>query len=257
MVKAVALHHESIGPADAPPLLLGGSLGATLAMWEPQVKILSGRLRMIPLDHRGHGASPVPPPPYTISALGHDVLALMDHLKLKRASYCGISMGGMVGLWLAGNHPERIEKLILIATSAHLGPADPWLDRASMVRSAGTVEVVADAVLARWFTPDWATKHRHTVRAYRDMLAATSVEGYVGCCEAISKLDLRNELRRITAPTLVISGAEDTSIPPPHQQLIAEAITDSSWHTVSDAAHLSSVQHPAQVNKLIFDHMGL
>lgn len=256
-MKAVALHHESIGPADAPPLLLGGSLGAALAMWEPQIKMLSGRLRMVPFDHRGHGASPVPATPYTIAALGQDVLALMDHLKLKRASYCGISMGGMVGQWLAGNHPERIDKLILIGTSAHLGPPDPWLDRAAMVRCAGTVEVVADGVLARWFTPAWAAQHRPTVRVCRDMLAATSVEGYAGCCEAISKLDLRDELKRIMAPTLVISAAEDTSIPPPHQQLIADAISNSRWHTIADAAHLSSVQRPDQVNKLILDHMEL
>jgi 3-oxoadipate enol-lactonase len=253
----VALHHESAGSADAPPLLLGGSLGTTLAMWQPQVKILSGRLRMIAFDHRGHGRSPMPAAPYTIAELGHDVLALMDRLELERASYCGLSIGGMVGQWLAGNHPERIDKLILIATSAHLGNPEAWLDRAASVRAAGTVEVVADTVVARWFTPGWAGDHRHTVREYREMLAATPVEGYAGCCEALAELDLRDELKRITAPTLVISGADDPSIPPPHQQLIADAISGASLRTIPDAAHLPSVQHPALVNKLIFDHMGL
>ncbi|MCL2418202.1 MAG: 3-oxoadipate enol-lactonase [Conexibacteraceae bacterium] len=256
-MKTVPLHHESAGRLDAPPLLLGGSLGTTLAMWEPQVHVLSGRLRMIPFDHRGHGASPAPVGPYTIAELGQDVIALMDRLRFDRASYCGLSIGGMVGQWLAGNHPERIDKLVLIATSAYLGDPAPWIERAGMVRSAGTVEVVADTVVSRWFTPPWAHAHGHTVRTYRDMLAATSVEGYAGCCEAISALDVRPELARITAPTLVISGAEDPSLPPPHQQAIADAIPGARLETIAGAAHLPSVQHPARVNQLIFDHLGL
>jgi len=256
-MRAVALHHESIGPLDGPPLLLGGSLGTTLAMWEPQARILSGRLWMIPFDHRGHGASPRPAAPYTIAELGHDVIALMDRLKLERASYCGLSIGGMVGQWLAGNHPERVDRLILIATTAYLGESEPWLERAATVRAAGTVEVIADLVVARWFTPAWAAAHGHILRAHKEMLAATAVEGYAGCCEAIAELDLRDELERITAPTLVISGAEDPSIPPPHQQAIADAVANSRLETIADAAHLVSVQHPALVNQLIFDHLGL
>jgi len=256
-VRAVALHHESIGPLDGPPLLLGGSLGTALAMWEPQVKILAGRLRMIPFDHRGHGASPVPAAPYTIAELGHDVIALMDRLKLERASYCGLSIGGMVGQWLAGNHPERIDRLILIATTSYLGESERWLERAATVRTAGTVEVIADVVVARWFTPAWAATHGHAVRAYREMLAATAVEGYAGCCEAIAELDLRAELKRITAPTLVLSGAEDPSIPPPNQQAIADAVAGARLEMIADAAHLPSVQQPALVNQLIFDHLGL
>ncbi|HEX3803923.1 MAG TPA: 3-oxoadipate enol-lactonase [Solirubrobacteraceae bacterium] len=256
-MKTVALHHESIGPLDAPPLLLGGSLGTTLAMWEPQVRLLSGRLRMIPFDHRGHGASPVPVGPYTIAELGSDVIALMDRLKLERASYCGLSIGGMVGQWLGGNHAERIDKLILIATSSYLGDPAPWLERAATVRVAGTVEGIADLVVSRWFTPHWATQHGHTVRTYRDMLASSAVEGYASCCEAISALDVRGELGRITAPTLVISGADDPAIPPQHQQAIANAIAGARLETIADAAHLTSVQRPAQVNQLIFDHLGL
>ncbi len=226
-------------------------------MWEPQVRLLSGRLRMIPFDHRGHGASPVPVGPYTIAELGSDVIALMDRLRLDRASYCGLSIGGMVGQWLAGNHPERIDKLVLIATSAYLGDPIPWLERAATVRAAGTVEGIADIVVSRWFTPHWATEHGHTIRTYRDMLASSPVEGYAGCCEAISGLDVRAELDRITAPTLVISGEDDPSIPPPHQHAIASTIAGARLETIADAAHLPSVQHPTQVNQLIFDHLGL
>jgi 3-oxoadipate enol-lactonase len=254
-MTAVALHHELSGPSDAPPLLLSGSLGSTLSMWGPQLSALSGRVRAIPFDHRGHGGSPVPPGPYTIAELGQDVLALMDHLGLERASYCGLSIGGMVGQWLAGNHPDRIDKLILVATSAHIGSPDPWLERAATVRAAGTIEVIADAVIARWFTPGWAADHRETVATYREMLVSTPVEGYAGCCEAISKLDVRAELARITAPTLVISGADDPAIPPPHQQAIADAVTGARLESISDAAHLPSVQHPERVNQLIAEHL--
>ena len=226
-------------------------------MWEPQVKILSGRLRMIPFDHRGHGASPVPAAPYTIAELGHDVIALMDHLKLERASYCGLSIGGMVGQWLAGK-PSRAHR-----------QADPDRYHGIPGRARAVVGARRDGARGGHGRGDrrpgrralvhaaWAAAHGHTVRAYREMLAATPVEGYAGCCEAIAELDLRDELERITAPTLVISGAEDPSIPPPHQQAIADAVAGARLETIADAAHLPSVQHPALVNQLIFDHLGL
>jgi 3-oxoadipate enol-lactonase len=256
-LSPVALHHQISGASDAPPLLLGGSLGTTLAMWEPQVEALSDWFRMITFDHRGHGASPVPDGPYTIAEMGQDVVALMDELGLERASYCGISIGGMVGQWLAGHHPERIDKLILIATSAYLGAPDPWFERAATVRAAGTVEVIADAVVARWFTPGWASEHAELVKVLREMLASSPVEGYASCCEAIAGLDLRPELPLIRAPTLVISGADDTAIPPVHQQAIADAVRGARLKIVPDAAHIPSVQHPARVTELILNHLDL
>ena len=135
---------------------MGGSLGTTMAMWEPQLPGLAATHRVLRFEHRGHGGSPVPNGPYSIDALGQDVLAMMDRLGLQRASYCGLSIGGMVGQWLAINAPERIEQLILICTSAYLPPAEGWHDRAATVRAAGTPEAVADAVLTRWFTPSFA-----------------------------------------------------------------------------------------------------
>ncbi len=256
-MKPVALHSQTYGPAEGSPLLLGGSLGTTLAMWEPQVRMLSGRLRMVAFDLRGHGDSPVPTGPYTIAALGHDVIALMDHLGLERASYCGISIGGMVGQWLAVHHPERIEKLILIATSAYPGNPDAWRERAEVVRAAGTVETIADTVVARWVTPAWAAEHGHEVRTLRDMLASSPVDGYACCCEAIAVFDLREQLPMIAAPTLVVSGAEDTALPTEHQRLIAEAVPGARLELIADAAHIPSVQHPTQVNDLILEHLDL
>ncbi len=151
MSDPVALHHEVAGAADG-RARAGGSLGTTLAMWEPQLGPLSRSRRLIAFDHRGHGGSPVPDGPYTIDELGGDVLALLDRLEFARASYCGLSIGGMVGLWLAINAPERIERLILICTSAHV-PRAPALQRARRRRACGgCAGVVADTVVGRWFT---------------------------------------------------------------------------------------------------------
>ena len=163
MSDAVKLHHALDGLPDGPALLLGGSLGTTLEMWEPQLAALEPIAQLVRFDIRGHGRSPVPAGPYRIDDLGRDVLRLMDDLQLERASYCGLSIGGMVGQWLAINAPERLDRLILICTGAFLPPADPWLERAAAVRGAGTPEVIADAVVARWFTEPFAadaSRHR-------------------------------------------------------------------------------------------------
>jgi 3-oxoadipate enol-lactonase len=254
-MTAVALHHELSGPERAPALLLGGSLGTTLGMWEPQVPALSRQLRVAPFDHRGHGRSPVPPGPYEIADLGRDVLALLDRLGLERASYCGLSIGGMVGMWLAANAPERVERLVLICTAAHLPPASAWIERAEAVRAAGTVAVVADAVVDRWLTPAFRAAHPDVRDRLRAMLAASPPDGYAACCEAIARMDLRDELPRIAAPTLVIAGADDAAAPPEHAHAIAAAIPDAHVEVLAPAAHLASVERAGEVNRLISEHL--
>ncbi|MHB1572218.1 MAG: 3-oxoadipate enol-lactonase [Solirubrobacteraceae bacterium] len=244
------------GPAGAPALLLGGSLGTTRAMWDPQVTDLAARHRIVAFDHRGHGTSPVPNGPYTIADMGRDVLALMDRLSLGRASYCGLSIGGMVGQWLAINAPERIERLILICTSAHLPPAQAWHERAQTVRSAGSPAVVADAVVGRWFTAEWARQHPEPVERHRRMICQTPAVGYAACCEAIAAMDLRAGLGWITCPTLVIAGREDPSIPPEHGEAIAAAIPGARIEILSPAAHLASVERADEVTALIAAHLA-
>src|SRR6188472_3087695 len=135
------LFHVIDGRHDAPVLLLGGSLGSTVEMWLPQVPRLSQRLRVVRFDHRGHGGSPVPPGPYTVAELGGDVLELLDHLGVRRAHYAGLSLGGMVGIWLAAYAPERVDRLALLSTAAYLPPAQGWLDRAAAVRAGGMAAV--------------------------------------------------------------------------------------------------------------------
>jgi 3-oxoadipate enol-lactonase len=248
------LHHEVSGPEDAPVLLMGGSLGTTLEMWDGQLS-LADDLRLVRQDHRGHGRSPVPPGPYEIADLGRDVLELMDELELERASYCGLSIGGMVGIWLGANAPERVDRLVLICTSAHMPPASTWRERAAAVREAGSPAVVADGVVERWLTPDFAAAHPAVPAKLRAMLAASPADGYAWCCGAIERMDLRAQLPRIGAPTLVISGAHDPSTPREHQLTIVRAVPGARHATVAPAAHLAAVQQPEAVNNLILEHL--
>lgn len=247
---AEQLNHRLDGPEDAPVVVLSCSLGTDLATWEPQVGPLSERFRILRYDLRGHGRSPVPTGPYAMSDLGEDVLALMDELELERASLCGLSIGGMASMWAAAHAPERIERLILCCTSAQLGPPETWHERAATVRAGGVQEVV-DAVLERWFTPEFGRERPETVQRVRDVLCATPREGYAGCCEAIASMDLRPDLPGIRAPTLVIAGEEDPSTPPEHGRAIADAIPSAEFTVLAGARHLAPVERAEEVTELI------
>jgi 3-oxoadipate enol-lactonase len=255
-MTACELNYALDGANGTPAVLLGGSLGTTLAMWEPQLPVLSARFKVIRYDHRGHGGSPVPAGPYTLDELGSDLLAMLDRLELERVSCCGLSLGGMVGMWLAINAPARIERLVLICTSAYLPPAEGWTQRAATVREAGSPEAVADGVIARWFTESFARRRPDVVARHRAMIADTSAEGYAGCCEAIAIMDLRPGLAGIVAPTLVIAGAQDPSTPPEHARTIAAGIPGARLEILDPAAHLSSVERSADVTPLIVDHLN-
>jgi 3-oxoadipate enol-lactonase len=233
---------------------MGGSLGTTLKMWDGQLP-LGEHLRLVRHDHRGHGGSPVPPGPYEIADLGRDVLALMDSLGIARASYCGLSVGGMVGMWLGANAPERIERLVLVCTSAHMPPPSLWHERAAAVLEAGSTEVIADGVVERWLTPAFAAEHPEVGAGLRAMLTASDAAGYAACCGAIERMDLRNDLPRITAPTLVVSGSDDLATPPEKQELIAQAIPGARHETVGPAAHVAAVEQADAVNRLIGEHL--
>jgi 3-oxoadipate enol-lactonase len=250
----VELHHEQAGSADAPVLLMGGSLGTNLAMWDPQLPAPGAR-RVIRFDHRGHGRSPAPPGPYSIDDLGADVLALMDRLGLDRVDYCGLSIGGMVGQWLAINAPERIGRLVLICTSPDTLNPDAFRDRARTVREAATTEVVADAVVANWFTEGYADAHPSVVAQHRQMIVDTPVEGYAACCEAVAGHDVRDGLPRIAAPTLVIAGAQDRAIPPSQGEAIAAGVPEARFELLDPAAHIVSVERASDVNALIAEHL--
>jgi 3-oxoadipate enol-lactonase len=251
----VELNHQRSGLAGAPVLVLGPSLGTTLEMWGPALGTLARAHDIVRFDHRGQGGSPQPPGPYAIADLGNDVLALLDRLALERVSYAGVSLGGMVGLWLAANAPERIDRLVCICSSAHLPPAAAWAQRAASVRAAATVAVVADAVIGRWFTPAYATAHADAVAPLREMLEHSPPEGYAACCEAIGALDLRSELSRIVAPTLVIAAEGDTATPPEHSRLIAAQVAHARLRVLECGAHLAAIECAGEVATLIASHL--
>jgi 3-oxoadipate enol-lactonase len=248
------LHANVDGPTDAPVLVLGSSLGTTGAMWQPQLAALTEHFRVVRYDHLGHGDSDVPDGPYTIAELGTAVLRLLDDLRVRRASYAGLSLGGMVGMWLAANAPDRIDRMVLLCTSAGLGPEQGWRDRAAATR-AGGVEAVADTVVARWFTKGFAATRPSEVAEYRSMLTATLAEGYAGCCEAIAAMDQRADLARIAAPTLVIAAANDPAIPIEHARVLVDGIPGAGLRVVGDAAHLASVEQPERITRLLLDHL--
>ena len=242
-------NHEITG--EGPTVLMGSSLGTSLQMWDEQLP-LADRFRLIRYDHRGHGRSPAPPGPYEIADLAGDVL----ELGLGRTHYVGLSIGAMIGMWIAAHAPERIDRLIVICTSAQLGPPSMWQERAAKVLEAGSTEPVADAVVDRWLTPAFTAEHPDARAKLRGMLTSADPAGYAACCGAIERMDLRADLGRITAPTLVISGTDDLATPVEHQRLIAEAIPGARHEILSPAAHVAAVEQADAVNRLIEEHLS-
>lgn len=253
-MTTVDVHHVVEGPPDAPALVLLNSLGSTLAMWEPQIDALAARFRVVRLDLRGHGRSPVPPGPYSLADIGGDVLALLDRLGIARAHLAGVSLGGMTTMWLAIHAPERIDRIVLCCTSAKLGPPSKWADRARLVRAEGT-GAVADAVVARWVSPAWAVAHPEEFRRLREMVTSTPAEGYAGCCAAIEVMDQEDELAGIGAPTLVIAGADDPATPPDHGALIAARVPGARMAVIPHAMHLANIEQAPLVTERIIDHL--
>jgi 3-oxoadipate enol-lactonase len=250
----LALAAPVAGRSGAPVLVLGNSLGTSTEVWDRQVPVLSENFTLVRYELPGHGGSGARPGPYTIAELGAGVLALLDTLGVKRAGYCGISLGGMIGMWLAANAPSRIAALGLVCTAAHLPPAGDWRERAGQVRSAGMASISA-AVISRWFTPAYAALAPAVVAGFRAGLERTDPDGYAGCCEAIADMDLRPDLPAITAPTLVIAGADDPATPPEYGAAIASQIEGARLEVIPGAAHLAAVSAPDPVSAALSDHL--
>ncbi len=239
---------------DAPVLVLGNSLGTTAEVWAAQARVFRQDFRVLSYELPGHGGSAAWPGPYTIAELGAGVLSLLDAHGIERAAYCGVSLGGMIGMWLAARAPERIWALGLVCTSACLPPARSWHDRAGQVRAAGMASVSAQ-VLSRWFTPAFAAAQPSVTGAFLRTLEQTDPEGYAGCCEAIAGMDLRAELGSITAPALVIAGADDPATPPEHGAVIAAGLPAAHLDVIPGTAHLATVSAAGQVTASLAAHL--
>jgi 3-oxoadipate enol-lactonase/4-carboxymuconolactone decarboxylase len=251
----VEVHHEVTGPEGGPVVVLAGSLGSDLRMWDPQVEpLVAAGFRVVRYDQRGHGRSPAPDGPYTIEELGADLLALLDRLELARVSLAGLSLGGMTGMWLAEHHPERLDRLVLCCTSAELGPASMWTERAALARKSG-LDGLADAGVGRWITHAGRAANPALSAWLREMFTSQSPEGYASCCTAIQTMSVLAGLGSVAAPTLVIAGAEDQATPPEHGRRIADAIPGARLEVVDGAAHLGNVERPAEFTALILGHL--
>jgi 3-oxoadipate enol-lactonase len=197
--------------------------------------------------------SPVPRGSYTLADLGSDVLALMDRLGTRRASLGGVSLGGMVSMWVAAHAPERVERLVLVCTSAKL-PEDLWAERAAVARGPGLAALV-DRVVARWFTPEYARDNPDVVAGMRSVFLSTPADGYAGCCEAIRTMELEPVLHRIEAPTLVVACLDDEATPPEHAKRILAEVPRGRLALVAGAAHLPTVSHPDLMSQLVKDFL--
>ena len=247
------LHYQLEGRADAPVLVLSNSLGTTLEMWLPQMPALLENFRVLRYDTRGHGQSEVTTGSYTIAQLGGDVLALLDQLHIARAHFCGLSMGGMIGMWLAIHAPTRIDRLVLANTSAAIGVPEVWNTRITKVRQDGLASIV-DAVLERWFTADFLAHAPAQVERVKTMLRNTPAEGYIANCAAVRDMDQRGDLDKITAPTLVIGGKHDNATPPEHGELIARAVPGAHYVELN-AAHLSNWEMAQSFTHQVIDFL--
>lgn len=228
------------GDEHAPVLVLSNSLGTTLDMWAPQVPALAREFRVIRYDARGHGGSSVTPGPYVIDQLGRDVIGLLDALHIGRASVAGVSMGGMTGMWLGIHAPQRVERLAIVCSSAHIGGEDGWNARIRTVQADG-MSAVADAVVSRWFTPAFAAQEPALVERMRAMFRSLSPQGYAAACAAVRDMNQLDEIASITAPTLIVTGAEDLATPPAMSSAMLARIPGAR-QVIVPGAHISNIE---------------
>lgn len=253
-MTAVPVGYFVQGNVDAPVLLLANSLGSTLHMWDLVVPRLAERFCVVRYDTRGHGCSPVPSGPYELDDLVDDAIGVLDRIGAARAHLAGLSLGGMVSLRLAVQHPERVDRLALLCTSAQLGPASGWAERAATVRATGTASIAA-AVAARWITPATAAADPALMASLEAMIAGTPDEGYAACCGVIERMDQRADLPKVTARTLAIAGAEDLATPPEHLERIVAGIPDARLAVIANAAHVATLERPDEITDLLLEHL--
>jgi 3-oxoadipate enol-lactonase len=238
------LHYTLEGPDQAPVVVLSNSLGTSLSMWQAQAEALRAKWRVLRYDTRGHGGSAVAglasDAAFSLEQLGQDVIGLLDRLDIERAHFCGISMGGITGLWLGIHAPQRLLSLTVANSAARIGNAEAWNTRAQQVVQHGMAELAAGAP-ARWFTSDFSARSPQQVKAMTDALAASSATGYAACCRALADADLREDIAGITVPTLVIAGRDDPVTTVADAQFMVERIAGARYAEVP-ASHLSNIE---------------
>ena len=235
-------NYKLSGAPNSPVIVLSNSLGARYSMWDGLVALLLPYFRVLQYDTRGHGESDKPAGPYTIDALGRDVIDLMDQLAIDKAYYCGLSMGGLIGQWLAIHHGERFYKIALSNTAAKIGERQSWLDRIELLRAQG-MQAISDATMEKWFSSRFKEESPKKYHNFREMFLAADVPGYCGCCDALAGADFSEDISRVDVPALVIAGDEDPVTTVMHAQFLVERIPDAQL-LVINGRHLLSAESP-------------
>jgi 3-oxoadipate enol-lactonase len=248
-VNDITVNYTLDGPADAPVVTLSHSLATDLSMWEPQLKALTGRFRVLRYDTRGHGGTDAPTGPYTLAHLADDARAMLEALGIARTHWVGLSMGGMIGQTLALASPGLFLSLVLCDTTSRI-PAEMkavWADRIKTAETRG-MEPLVEPTIERWFTAPFRERRKDVVDPVRTMIRNTNPGGYAGCCHAIAGLDLTDRLSAIKLPTLVIVGEDDPGTPVAASRTIHDKIAGSELHILKSAAHLSNLEQPEAFN---------
>jgi 3-oxoadipate enol-lactonase len=247
--KGMQTNYELSGKKGAPVVVLSHSLGATLTMWEPQMDSLNPHFQVLRYDMRGHGNSDVTPAPYTLELLADDVIGLLDALNIDRVHFVGLSIGGMIGQCLALNYPHCLKSLALCDTMAVVPEENQpiWQERIDTVRVRG-LESQLEPTIERWFTPSFLKLNPPMLRVIRQEFLTTPAEGYIGCSEAIRKLNYLNRLSEIRIPSLIMVGEDDPGTPVSASQAIHERISNSKLVILPSARHLCNVEQPEAFN---------
>lgn len=243
------INYQTFGDANKPVLVFSNSLGTKYSMWQPQIEHFQQDHYVICYDTRGHGASSVPQGPYSLEQLGQDVVNLLDHLDIAKAAFCGISMGGLTGQWLAIHKPERFSQVIVCNTAAKIGQEQAWQDRAVLVREQGLAPIAATAA-SRWFTDPFIQSNPAVVAELSNDLGAGSPEGYANCCEALAKADVREQLSSIQIPVLIIAGQQDPVTTVADGQFMQQRIANSQLFEIN-ASHISNIEQPEAFNQAV------
>ncbi|WPC33604.1 3-oxoadipate enol-lactonase [Acinetobacter sp. YWS30-1] len=243
------INYQTFGDASKSALVFSNSLGTKFSMWQPQIEFFQQDYFVVCYDTRGHGASSAPQGPYSIDQLGQDVVNLLDHLNIEKAAFCGISMGGLTGQWLAINRPERFNQVVVCNTAAKIGQEQAWQDRAALVREQGLAPIAATAA-SRWFTNPFIQSNPAVVAELSNDLGAGSPEGYANCCEALAKADVREQLSSIQIPVLIIAGQQDPVTTVADGQFMQQRIANSQLFEIN-ASHISNIEQPEAFNQAV------
>ena len=242
------------GPEDKDIVILSNSLMSTMDMWKPQIPVLHNEFQTLRYDTRGHGQSEITSGPYSISLLANDVLHMMDGLRIEKAHFVGLSMGGMIGQYLGANHADRFYSLGLCDTASEMPTLDMWNDRISTARNEG-IEGLVEGTLQRWFTPSYRESNKSDIDFVADMIRTTQVDGYIANATAVRDMSLTAFLKYISVPTLVMTGREDPACTLEASEIIHEQVAGSKLVVIDDAAHLSNIEKPDVFNEALFNFL--